>query len=147
MFDWVHGIPILSIICYLPLLGALFVIFFMKKENTAAIRSFATLIALVRVDLYRQAVLLQQRDPLAQDAAHRMDTEDARRATHAAAAIAERLEDTELEGSVELSAARVARIEGRLDVAAQKAARAASLFRAREDRGVLAASRMYRAPS
>jgi NADH-quinone oxidoreductase subunit M len=47
MFDWVHGIPILSIICYLPLLGALFLMFFMKKENTAAIRGFATLVALV----------------------------------------------------------------------------------------------------
>ena len=45
MFDWVHGIPILSIICYVPLLGALFVVFFMKKENPAAIRTFATLVA------------------------------------------------------------------------------------------------------
>ena len=45
MFDWVHGIPILSIICYLPLAGALFVVFFMKNATT--IRNFATLIAAV----------------------------------------------------------------------------------------------------
>ena len=45
MFDWVHGIPILSIICYLPLAGALFIVFFMK--NASSIRNFATLIAAV----------------------------------------------------------------------------------------------------
>ena len=45
MFDWVHGIPILSIICYLPLAGALFVVFFMK--NATSIRNFATLVAAV----------------------------------------------------------------------------------------------------
>ena len=45
MFDWVHGIPILSIICYLPLAGALFIVFFMK--NATSIRNFATLIAAV----------------------------------------------------------------------------------------------------
>ena len=47
MFDWVHGIPILSIICYLPLFGALFVVFFMRKDNSAAIRRFATLVAAI----------------------------------------------------------------------------------------------------
>jgi len=45
MFDWVHGIPILSLICYLPLAGALFIVFFMK--NATSIRNFATLIAAV----------------------------------------------------------------------------------------------------
>ena len=47
MFDWVHGIPVLSIICYVPLLGALVVMFGLKSENTAAIRKFATVVAFV----------------------------------------------------------------------------------------------------
>src|SRR5690242_20218778 len=47
MFDWVHNIPILSIVAYVPLLGALVVIFGMKSENTAAIRKFATAVAFV----------------------------------------------------------------------------------------------------
>jgi NADH-quinone oxidoreductase subunit M len=42
MFDWVHNVPILSIVAYVPLLGALCVIFFMKKDQTALIRKFAT---------------------------------------------------------------------------------------------------------
>jgi NADH-quinone oxidoreductase subunit M len=42
MFDWVHNVPILSIIAYVPLLGALFVIFFLKGDQTALIRKFAT---------------------------------------------------------------------------------------------------------
>jgi NADH-quinone oxidoreductase subunit M len=42
MFDWVHNIPILSIVAYVPLLGALCVIFFMKKDQTGLIRKFAT---------------------------------------------------------------------------------------------------------
>ena len=45
MFDWVHQIPILSVICYVPLAGALVVIFFMKKEQAGAIRRFATWVA------------------------------------------------------------------------------------------------------
>jgi NADH-quinone oxidoreductase subunit M len=47
MFDWVHSIPILSITCYVPLLGALIVIFAMKGDNPAAIRKFATAVAFV----------------------------------------------------------------------------------------------------
>jgi NADH-quinone oxidoreductase subunit M len=47
MFDWVHGIPILSIICYLPLAGALFVVFFMRRGDGGAIRRFATWVAAV----------------------------------------------------------------------------------------------------
>ena len=47
MFDWVHNVPILSIICYVPLLGALFVVFFMKKDQGVAIRQFATGVALI----------------------------------------------------------------------------------------------------
>ena len=47
MFDWVHQVPILSIICYLPLLGALAVIFLFKKDQGESVRKFATGIALV----------------------------------------------------------------------------------------------------
>ena len=46
MFDWVHQVPILSVICYLPLVGALFVIL-MKKGNGASVRQFATGVAAV----------------------------------------------------------------------------------------------------
>jgi NADH:ubiquinone oxidoreductase subunit 4 (subunit M) len=45
MFDWVHGIPLLSIICYLPLAGALVIIFFLRGDRTGAIRKFATWVA------------------------------------------------------------------------------------------------------
>ncbi len=47
MFDWVHQVPILSIICYVPLLGALAVIFLFKKEHNAGIRKFATGVAVL----------------------------------------------------------------------------------------------------
>ena len=46
MFLWLEGLPILSIVCYLPVAGALFVIFFMKRESAGAIRQFATWVAL-----------------------------------------------------------------------------------------------------
>src|SRR5947199_4863056 len=42
MFNWVHNVPILSIVAYVPLLGALAVIFLMKNDQTALIRKFAT---------------------------------------------------------------------------------------------------------
>ncbi|HYG63851.1 MAG TPA: NADH-quinone oxidoreductase subunit M [Thermoanaerobaculia bacterium] len=45
MFDWVHQVPILSIICYVPLVGALIVIFGIKGEKRALIRKFATGVA------------------------------------------------------------------------------------------------------
>ena len=47
MFDWVHNVPILSIICYVPLLGALVIMFAMKSGQEAAIRKFATGVAFV----------------------------------------------------------------------------------------------------
>src|SRR5262245_58218964 len=47
MFDWVHNVPILSIVCYVPLAGALIVMFFMKSGQEAAIRKFATGVAFV----------------------------------------------------------------------------------------------------
>jgi len=47
MFDWIHNLPILSIVTYLPLVGALLIIFFMKKENGGGIRRFATFVALL----------------------------------------------------------------------------------------------------
>jgi NADH-quinone oxidoreductase subunit M len=45
MFDWVHNIPILSIVCYVPLAGALIIMFAMKSGQDAAIRKFATGVA------------------------------------------------------------------------------------------------------
>jgi NADH-quinone oxidoreductase subunit M len=47
MFDWVHNVPILSIVCYLPLAGALAIIFGMKGEQGERIRKFATAVAFV----------------------------------------------------------------------------------------------------
>src|SRR6476659_522546 len=41
------GIPILSIVTYIPLLGALAIVFFRPKEKTGAIKSIATLVAVV----------------------------------------------------------------------------------------------------
>jgi NADH-quinone oxidoreductase subunit M len=45
MFDWAHHVPILSIVCYVPLLGALAIVFGMKSDNPAAIRKLATAVA------------------------------------------------------------------------------------------------------
>ena len=47
MFDWVSSLPILSIICYIPLAGALAVIFFFKSSSARGIRRFATGVAMV----------------------------------------------------------------------------------------------------
>jgi NADH-quinone oxidoreductase subunit M len=47
MFDWVHNVPILSIVAYVPLLGALAVIFLMKSDQAALIRKFATGVVVV----------------------------------------------------------------------------------------------------
>jgi len=47
MFDWVHNVPILSIVCYIPLAGALIVMFAMKSSQTATIRKFATGVAVL----------------------------------------------------------------------------------------------------
>ncbi len=47
MFDWVHSVPILSLITYVPLLGALFVIFFMKNDQSPRIRKFATGVVMI----------------------------------------------------------------------------------------------------
>src|SRR5262245_9692902 len=44
--DFSH-IPILSIVTYIPLAGALAVIFLIPKEKTATIRAFATFVAAV----------------------------------------------------------------------------------------------------
>jgi NADH-quinone oxidoreductase subunit M len=46
MFDWLHQIPILSIVCYVPLAGALVVILFYKRDDGGKIRRFATWVAL-----------------------------------------------------------------------------------------------------
>jgi NADH-quinone oxidoreductase subunit M len=45
MFDWVHNVPILSIVCYIPLLGALIAMFAFRNDQGAAIRKFATWVA------------------------------------------------------------------------------------------------------
>ena len=71
MFDWVHRVPILSLIAYLPLLGAL-VVLFMKKDQPARIRQFATWVAfadfLLSVPLWfafqRQGDLFQFKEDL-----------------------------------------------------------------------------------
>src|SRR5215218_357337 len=47
MFDWVHNVPILSILCYLPLAGALIIMFGMKSGQESTIRKFATGIVFV----------------------------------------------------------------------------------------------------
>ncbi|MDH3402999.1 MAG: NADH-quinone oxidoreductase subunit M [Acidobacteriota bacterium] len=47
MFEWIHQVPILSVITYVPLAGALVVIFGMKSENSGGIRRFATGVALL----------------------------------------------------------------------------------------------------
>ncbi len=47
MFDWILEVPILSLICYVPLLGAILVILFFKGENGSGIRRFATGVALL----------------------------------------------------------------------------------------------------
>jgi NADH-quinone oxidoreductase subunit M len=41
----VLGFPILSLICYLPILGAIAIIFFFKREQTRAIKYFATAVS------------------------------------------------------------------------------------------------------
>ena len=47
MFDWLHDIWILSIVCYLPAVGALVVIFFMPQRAAGRIRRFATWVMLI----------------------------------------------------------------------------------------------------
>src|SRR5262245_37838690 len=47
MFDWVHNVPILSIVCYVPLAGALVSLFSMTSGQEAAIRKLATAVAVV----------------------------------------------------------------------------------------------------
>src|SRR5512140_1076390 len=41
------GVPILSIITYIPLIGALFIVFFVRKENATAIKAIATIVAAI----------------------------------------------------------------------------------------------------
>src|SRR5512142_1144532 len=41
------GVPILSIITYIPLIGALFIVFFVGKERTKAIKYVATIVAAI----------------------------------------------------------------------------------------------------
>jgi NADH-quinone oxidoreductase subunit M len=70
MFDWVESVPILSIVCYVPLLGALAVVFLFRSDRPAAVRKFATGVAffdfLLSVPLWfafdRQGPLFQFRE-------------------------------------------------------------------------------------
>ncbi len=41
------SVPILSIITYIPLIGALFIVFFVRKESTTAIKALATIVAAI----------------------------------------------------------------------------------------------------
>src|SRR5687767_15019455 len=41
------NVPILSIITYIPLIGALIIMFFLRKENARGIKVFATAVALI----------------------------------------------------------------------------------------------------
>ena len=43
--DWVHNIHILSWVAYLPMLGALVIVFAFKKDQGPSIRKFATGVA------------------------------------------------------------------------------------------------------
>jgi NADH-quinone oxidoreductase subunit M len=61
MFDFIHQLPILSIVCYVPLIGALIVIFFMKEANAGAIKKFAT--GVVTVDFLLSLPLWFEFDP------------------------------------------------------------------------------------
>ncbi len=70
MFDWVLQVPILSIICYLPLAGAVIIMLFMRGTNNLAIQRFATMVVaidfVVSVPLWfafeRQGELFQFRE-------------------------------------------------------------------------------------
>ena len=42
--DFQYGY-LLNLICYLPLAGALFIVFFINKEKTGAIKAVATIVA------------------------------------------------------------------------------------------------------
>ena len=48
MFDWVHDLHILSIVAYIPLLGGLAIVLFMRRANDVAVRNFATAVATLR---------------------------------------------------------------------------------------------------
>src|SRR6266852_8467455 len=41
------GFPILSLITYIPMIGALFIVFFIRRENAAAIKATATIVAAI----------------------------------------------------------------------------------------------------
>src|SRR5579864_826090 len=43
--NWLNQIPILSIVAYIPLVGALAMIFLIPKEKTGTIKVFATIVA------------------------------------------------------------------------------------------------------
>ncbi len=45
MFDWAHTIPILSIVCYLPLVGAVAILAFLRGSSASTVRRFATGVA------------------------------------------------------------------------------------------------------
>jgi NADH-quinone oxidoreductase subunit M len=42
MFDWLHDVHILSIVCYIPLAGAFAILLFMRKADDASVRKVAT---------------------------------------------------------------------------------------------------------
>jgi len=61
MANNILGLPILSLICYIPILGALIIVFFFNKEKTVAIKNFALFVTFV--DLAVSLLLLKYFDP------------------------------------------------------------------------------------
>ena len=47
MFDWVHDVHILSIVCYIPLAGALAIMLLMRRASDVMVRNTATAIAAI----------------------------------------------------------------------------------------------------
>src|SRR5262245_8783012 len=47
MFDWVRDVHILSIVAYIPLVGALAILLFMRRATDVAVRNAATAIAAI----------------------------------------------------------------------------------------------------
>ena len=47
MFDWVRDLHILSIVAYIPLLGAIAILLFLRRGSDVAVRNFATAVAAI----------------------------------------------------------------------------------------------------
>jgi NADH-quinone oxidoreductase subunit M len=47
MFDWIHDLHILSVVCYIPLAGALAILLLMRRASDIAVRNAATAVAFI----------------------------------------------------------------------------------------------------